>query len=67
MTRRVLAIGGLLLLVVVVGLTSFAGWLINTEAGLHFVLRRLETLSAVSITTRARAARSAGRSPSSRS
>jgi len=51
-TRRVLAIGGLLLLVVVVGLTLCAGWLINTEAGLHFVLRRLETLSSVSITTR---------------
>ena len=33
------------------GLTSCAGWLINTEAGLHFVLRRLETLSSVSIIT----------------
>ena len=50
MTRRVLAIGGVLLLFVLAGLTVWAGWLINTEAGLHFVLRRLETLSAVSIT-----------------
>ena len=51
MTRRVLAIGGILLLLAIVGLTVWAGWLINTEAGLHFVLRRLETLSSVSITT----------------
>ena len=50
MTRRVLAIGGILLLFVLAGLTVWAAWLINTEAGLHFVLRRLETLSAVSIT-----------------
>ena len=50
MTRRVLGIGGILLLFVLVGLTALAGWLINTEAGLQFVLRRLETLSAVSIT-----------------
>jgi translocation and assembly module TamB len=49
-TRRVLAISGILLLLVLVGLTAWAGWLINTEAGLHFVLRRLETLSAMSIT-----------------
>src|SRR5688572_6043458 len=28
----------------------WVAWLINTEAALHFVLRRLETLSAVSIT-----------------
>lgn len=50
MTRRVLAIGGILLLFVLAGLTVWATWLVNTEAGLHFVLRRLETLSAVSIT-----------------
>src|SRR5678816_3796929 len=49
-TRRVLAIGGILLLFVLAGLTVWAAWLVNTEAGLHFVLRRLETLSAVSIT-----------------
>jgi hypothetical protein len=50
-TRRVLAIGGILLLLVLRGAHVCAGWLINTEAGLHFVLRRLETLSSVSITT----------------
>ena len=38
MTRRLLAIGGILLLFVLVGLTAWAGWLIHTEAGLQFVL-----------------------------
>jgi translocation and assembly module TamB len=51
MTRRLVFIGGLLLLVALVGLFIFAGWLLNTEAGLRFTLKRLETLSAVSITT----------------
>jgi translocation and assembly module TamB len=46
----VLAFGGVLLLAVLVGLTVWAAWLLNTEAGLRFVLRRLETLSAVSVT-----------------
>jgi translocation and assembly module TamB len=51
MTRRLVFVGGLLLLVALVGLFIFAGWLLNTEAGLRFTLKRLETLSAVSITT----------------
>jgi len=51
-TRRLLAIGGILLLFAVAGLGVWAVWLVNTEAGLHFVLRRLETLSAVSIMAR---------------
>jgi translocation and assembly module TamB len=51
MTRRLVLIGGLLLLLAIVGLFLFAGWLLSTEAGLHFTLKRLETLSAVSITT----------------
>jgi translocation and assembly module TamB len=41
-----------LLLVLVAGLAVFSGWLLNTEAGLKFVLSRLESLSAVQITTR---------------
>ena len=50
MTRRLIAIGGLVLLLVVAALGVLAAWIVNTEAGLDFVLRRFERLSAVSIT-----------------
>jgi translocation and assembly module TamB len=50
-TRRLVAIGAILLLAVLVAIPVLTGWLLNTEAGLHFVLRRLESLSAVSITS----------------
>lgn len=52
MTRRILSAGALLLVLAVLGLAAFAGWLLNTEAGLQFALARLETLSSVSITAR---------------
>jgi len=48
-TRRVLAVGGIVLLLLLIAIPILTGWLLNTEAGLHFVLRRLESLSAVSI------------------